>query len=92
MERRDDDFANDISVQQDGDEEEVKQGNDWHTSFQANYDRVSFANRHGINRSSHAASDPPQIEVYQPDDKAIVRDLKKSNLSLMRSVANQDSK
>ena len=33
MERRDDDFANDISIQKDAEEEEVKQGNDWHTSF-----------------------------------------------------------
>jgi len=41
MERRDEEFGNDISVQ-DVVEDEDPKDEDWHKSFLANYDRLSF--------------------------------------------------
>ena len=86
MERRDDDFGQDIPIPDDD--------SDCRQSFMANLDRKSFDRREEIQvRKSKAKGDEdrPKIEFYNnnEDNEARMSVIKASSLSLMRQNGHQ---
>lgn len=97
MERGDEDFANEIQVS--GNQLdipgtgslEVDTGDDWHQTFLAKHDRLSFAQQRGLQASQNIGqSEIPCVEEIPPEKEAVVNNLKKSNLSLMQSAVAVD--